>query len=258
MKRLVLCVLALALVLPAAAIGDPITLVTYYQAKDRDGNTLVEHMKKYGIDDVLNAQLGAGNVTSWGVANRTLDGPEFSHITWVTYPNWTSWEAATEAFEAHFKELGEEGAGSQQALQELIEGMDEMVLRHTTYEVNPEVRPEFLMTSVFRAKPGKGGEAAAWMEAGEPVNAQLMADGVITGYGTFVQDFHTDPGWTQGAWVTFTGLDKLDAIGEAYQAASSDESRAARAEAMDRSGHYDELYWIVFGPGMDDDEKEEE
>jgi len=258
MKRFGLLVLAVLLVFPAVATADPITLVTYYQAKDQDGNGLVDHMKKYGLNDVLNGQMEAENVMSWGIANRTLDGPEHTHMAWVTYPSWTAWEATTGAFDAHFKELGEEGAGSQQNLQSLINGMDEMVIRHTTFEVNPEEAPEFLSISVFKARPGKRAEASAWMEGGEEIDAQLMADGVITGYGTFSQVYHTDSGWSHGSWQTFSGLDKMDAIDAAYGAASTEEGRATRAEVMDRSGHGDELYWIIYGPGMDEEEEEEE
>ncbi len=259
MKRFGLLVLALLLVFPVVAAADPISLVTYYQAKDQDGNGLVDHMKKYGLNDVLNGQMDAGNVMGWGIANRTLDGPEYTHMAWVTYPSWTAWEATTGAFEAHFKELGEEGESSQQDLQDLIHGMDEMVISHSTFEYNADApAAEFLSISVFKAQPGKRAEASAWMDGGNGIDAQLLADGVISGYGTFSQEYHTNSEWTHGGWQTFSGLDKNDAIGAAYEAASSEESRATRAEVMDRSGHSDELYWIIYGPGMDEEEEEEE
>ncbi len=262
MKRIGLLVVGAALVFPATAVvtpaaADPVTLVTYYQAKDQDGNGLVEHMKTYGLDDVLNAQMEDGNVLGWGIGNRTLDGPEHTHMAWVTYPSFTAWQTTNEAFEAHFNELGEDGAGSQQALQDLIHGMDEMVISHSTFEVNLDAESEFLAVSTFRANPGMNVKASAWIDGGNEANAQLLGDGVLDGYGVFSQVYHTNPEWTHGTWSSFTGIDKHDAVIAAYEAASNEESRAARAAAMDFSGHRDELYWIVYAPWLVDGEEEE-
>lgn len=256
-KQIGLCLLIAALLAPLAAAADPITLVTYYDAKDRDGNGLVEHMKKYGIDDILNAEMEAGNVVNWGLGNRTLDGPEYSHIAWVTYPTWSAWEATTEAFDAHFEALGEEGEDSQKTLQELLNGMDEMVIHHLQVNVNEEVKPEFLMVSVFRAREEMGESAIEWLTAPSSIE-QLIADGTVAGAGVFTQrTFHTNPEWTHGNWLTFSGLDKLDAIEEAWEADATEEAAAARAEIFDPAGHHDELYWIVHGPGKGDEEDEE-
>lgn len=257
MNRIGLCFLAAVLLVPAVAAADPITLVTYYDAKDQDGNGLVEHMKKYGIDDVLNGQVEAGNVINWGLANRTLDGPEHTHIAWVTYPSWTAWQDSTEAFDAHFEALGEEGEDSQQTLQALLDGMDEVVIHQLQVNVNEDVKPEFLMVSVFHAREGMGERAVEWLSEPGSID-HLVADGVIGGAGVFTQSsFHTNPEWTHGNWLTFSGLDKLDAIEEAWDADASEEGIAARAEIFDPAGHHDELYWILHGPGMGDEEEEE-
>ncbi len=257
MKRIGLCLLAAVLLLPAVAAAESISLVTYYKAKDQDGNGLVEHMKKYGIDDVLNAQMEAGNVSYWGLANRTLDGPEYSHIAWVTYPNWTAWEATTDAFEAHFEALGEEGEGSQAALQALLDGMDEMVINHLQFNVNDDVQPEFVMISSFRAREGMGDRAVEWLTQEGSID-QMVADGQLGGNGVFTQSsFHTNPEWTHGTWISFSGLDTMDAIEAAWKADANEEGMAARAEIFDPAGHGDELYWIIHGPGMGDEEEEE-
>jgi len=83
-----------------------------------------------------------------------------------------------------------------------------------------------------------------------PINDQLLADGIITGYGFYTQELHGEPGWTHVAWTAYADLADKDRADAYFWSNFSESQMAAAMSLMEWSSHKDQILLIVHLGGM--------
>ena len=253
------CLLTLAAVLaaglPAAAQdGDavePLTMIAHFQAPPDD--SFPDWVRStYGA--AMDGLMAEGKVLSWGVVMPVFhQNMDTTHSVFVTATDWAAIEAAFQAIDTR---EGAMSAEEQAATGELFSKMDmsthrDELVRHLRFEVGGDGTPptKYYDIGYHAARPGKGQQVMELYDRMiKPVYDQLLADGVVTGYGVFVPEQHAGEGWTHAGWAGLADLAKMDAVSAAFAAAEASwtpEDFRLLDEVFENSAHTDLLLRVV-------------
>lgn len=231
----------------AAAEEGPVTWVILDQVQPGKTGAYVKLVTE-NFGPTLDRMMAAGQVLSWGMAQRETGTMEYDHAGWVTYPSWDA-VAASEAEMG--KMMGERGPEGMAKIGEdfaaTLEPHRSMIryLRGKVFEVAPEAPPAgYLMVSDWHAGLGKEGDLEALYGEVKPALAQVMAAGGITGYGMYAQELH-DGGSSHLTWYTMADLSAIPKVDAAIDAAVTPEMRGKMASIVDMAAHRDTLWRII-------------
>jgi hypothetical protein len=259
MKTLTGLLLAVAIAVPAVVQAQdgaaPLTWVAYTKVKPGKTQDWVKAGLKYD-KPILDKLVAEGAVLTWGYAVRASHRPgyEWTHLTWVTCPDWAGigkWMGASMA--AMAARSPEENAEAMASM-ELEKGgshFDEVVRAGFASYPDAPVKFNFLYTGHFKTKPGKFADGTrAIEEAVIPIGDELKAAGAISGYGLHLQELHGQhqPGgdaWTHRTWYSFADLGTLDKLQAAFRARVTGENTKTRAATFEFDAHTDELLVVL-------------
>lgn len=178
----------------------------------------------------------------------------FTHVEWVTFRDWAGIEAFIQAFfAAQAAKTPEQMASEEAAWQAAtVHGSHwDSIFRHVDFHTAGAEgpRPQYLSLSYYRARPGEESKVAdLYGRAVAPVFQELMAEGVVGGYGLAVEELHSDPSWTHMGWSSMSSLASQDTIDAAFAAAdaarSEDETKeieSSTRELFEPGSHWDRI-----------------
>ncbi len=247
----IVAALALALVLPAAATAQDTapwtTWVFLYKAKPDKGDQLVDLIKTH-FGKEIESQIAAGTILGWGIASRSNYDGGYTHVEWVSHPNWTAMASSEESFEGAWEamEKAEKEAIRRSFDEVLEERPHNRVIRTVVRRAEGWDRPpKYLVMGEYRARPGKWSAGTALYKEFVPIYEKLADDGEITGYGMAVPALHDKGGWSHWTWIALERLAGMDAVDAALSDYVTEEFDARRAEIFDPAGHHDQLWRIL-------------
>lgn len=264
MKRLISCVALLTLIaVPVATAQDgpgPISWIAFDtsapgKSRDMIGMTIEHDGPMY--DELLKN----GTLESWGIAipiNHRLDDT-WNFVLWATMADWGKVGELQGGFEKMFaSRTPEEMMAMQKAYKEVaVEGAHhDWIVRHPIYRQGSGDRmPRYLDLGYFSAMPGMEQAMTDFFKKEiAPINEKLLEDGVITGYGMYVQELHGEKGWTHVAWTSYADLGDRDKADAYFWASFSEEQMAKAMSLMDWSTHKDQILLIVHLGGTSPEE----
>jgi len=225
-----ICLLAAALPAAAQATNEPLTWLINVTVKPGMYTDLEKSVQTYD-KPVLDKLVTDGVITSWGFATQMVGPPSVSCIYVITAADWSAMGKVEKAFEDYYKAMKpEESKAAMSAYLNATQPDKESssMVRHVVFKETPGAKPNYMLRSVYKVKPGKGSTAVKmFKEYDAPLYQKLLEAGVISGYGLAVSELYTGAGWTHADWVTFSDLSQMDALDKAFE-----EARKAGGEAL--------------------------
>ena len=209
--------------------------------------------------EFLDGLVSAGTILSWGLATpiNHRPGQDWNHAQWVTLPNWAAVDRWVAGVMQRMSERSEEDLAEMQAkLDEVyVEGSHhDIVARGLIFKSGSGAgQPRYFMGGSYRARPGQEENVVKlFNEFVTPIADQLIADGVISGYGLYVEELHGDHGWTHRSWFSFPALASIDKIMAAFNQAAGPGIQAWADAVFDPDAHSDVVMMILHLGGQDE------
>jgi hypothetical protein len=232
----VLLMFALALAAPVLAqeSGPVYVRIELWDVKRAQWSAFVKMYEEY--DKPVYEKLFADDViTEYGIESAMLHNPdEYTHVTWHAATSMEAFAKVREAFEAAYKDLGEEEEAR------IDTRFANMLVKHrdyiwrTDYQKARESKLEnaYFYEASVALKPGQGSSYASyWNEYTKPLYQKLMDEGIILTYGRSREEIRTEGENRRWSWYVVRDLadhDKVQAAARDSWGRMSEEQRRAR------------------------------
>jgi hypothetical protein len=242
--RLVLCLLVMALLLPALGFAQqapmarqPLTFWYEYSINPGKDADFMELVKTVG-QPVRDKLMADGVVLAWGLDVDLLRVPgAATHMIWYSVADYAGVEKVQTAMQAQITKLDEEAgksgmmkkgtktAGVSERIREIsdVSKTRDYLTRDLIFKTASGAPPADLLPwtrfAFVKVKPGKGAEyRKAWEKYNMPVYDKLVVDGVILAYGLSVEEIRTDGEFTHFIWFATKNLGDMDKVRAAFLA----------------------------------------
>jgi hypothetical protein len=190
---------------------------------------------------ILEKLMADGLITEWGIDAEGLHHPEgYTHSTWYSAGSLGALARASEAFDAAWKEMGED------KVKAIDTEFAAMIVKHRDYLLRTENLRSAAATldggyyhgHFIQVTRGKGADFDSYYESRmKPVYESLLQQGVVAAYGLSSEEITTDHPMNHTVWYMVRDAAGLDAVKAAFEAVtdgmSEEERRARRASFMD-------------------------
>lgn len=181
--------------------------------------------------------LAGKRIAAWGVlAPLSRAGESWTHAIYATAPNWSAFEAVTNAFDA----AGLSGPRH----------VHDVVLRHVVQsDARSAVVPRYVVINTHPVIRGRDGDAfALFNEWAKPVFEKLEAGGKLGRWGLSVQNVVQDNQWTYLVWYFMSDLSVLDEINAALDGAGMSRlgTYERRLRDMSEDDYVGQLFRVVY------------
>ena len=216
MRKILLVALVLFFAFSALGQQAKLTWVRHYTVERGRESDFMQYVTAYA-KPMMQRLMADKKVLGWGVGFPiTMNGDPYTHLVWVSLPDWGGAEAIGQAIEAGDAAMSPAEMKRMMALGSSIrEGsVRDVVLRHVVQSDAPPLpAPKFIVVDTYSIKPGRGDDAVAlFNEWGKPLFTSDAVKTRVGPWGLSVQELQTNEPWTHMVWYFISDLGARDVM----------------------------------------------